>query len=147
MIRVAGTAKTIEANGAAVLNNNVGQADDASYSVATDGAGYAHAEISISGAFSVAPTEHSTFDLWARPLTVDGISGHDSEAPENGTAFKGHWYLGAVFLNNVTSTQYLLLRSLDIPPNFSVYFLNLSGQTLSAGWTMKVTPIAYKAAP
>lgn len=144
-IILAGTQKTLEANGASIANTNVGVADDANYSVATDGAGYAHVEFALACAFAVAPNEASSIDLWFRPLDFDGTN--DAEAPENGTAFKGNWYGGSFPVNNVTTTQYISLRVYDVPRNFSAYLHNNAGQAISVGWSLKALPSAYKAAP
>lgn len=144
-IRVAGAAKTLEANGAATANINVAAADDATYSVAADGANYAHVEFMLSCAFAVAPGESSSVDLWLRPLDIDAAN--DAEIPENSNAFKGTWYAGSFLVNNVTPTQYAMIRTFDVPPNFTAYIHNNTGQTMSAGWMLKATPVAYKAAP
>lgn len=143
-VRVAGTQKTLEANGASISNGNVGVADDANYSVASDGAGYAHVELALAFTCSTAPTEHASIDVWLRPLDFDGTN--DAEIPENGSGFKGNWYAGSILCNNVTTAQYGLIRAFDVPPNFTAYILNGGGQTISSGWTLKATPVAYKAA-
>jgi len=143
---VYGTSKTLEASGASITNNNVDQANDASYSVASDGASYPDAEFVLSLAFGTAPTENSTIVLLARPLDVDSTS--DTEIPENGaTTFKGQ-YVGTFVLNNVTTTQYVRLVAYDLPPLADYYIWNNNtGQTISAGWTLKVRPRTYKPAP
>jgi len=143
---VYGTSKTLEANGASIINNNVDQANDANYSPSTDGADYPDAEFVLSITFATAPTENSTIVLLVRPVNIDGTS--DSEVPENGaTTFKGQ-YVGTFVLNNVTTTQYARLIAYDVPPTGD-YFIwnNNTGQTISAGWTLKVRPRTYKPAP
>ena len=142
-VRSVGTPKTLEANGASITTGNVAQANDASYGVVADGSNYAHGEFALSCAYASAPTEHTTVDLYARPINFD--STNDAETPENTTGFKGNWYLGSFILNNVTTTQYAFLRAFDLPPEFEAYIHNNGGQTMSSGWTLKITPIAYKA--
>lgn len=139
---VYGTPVTLEANGASISNNNVGQADDATYSVSADGANYPDAKFVLSCAFGTAPTENTAVVLLARPINID--STNDSEAPENGAAtFKGR-YIGAFTLNNVTTTQYVELIAFDVPADAEYYIWNnATGQTLSAGWTLKITPRTY----
>jgi hypothetical protein len=137
-----GTEKTLEANGAAIANNNVGQADDATYSVAADGANFPDARFVLSFAFGTAPAENTSLVLLARPLNIDGTA--DSEPPENGAAtFKGR-FMGAFTVNNVTTTQYAVLTAYDLPRE-AEYFVwnNGTGQSLSAGWTLKVLPRTY----
>jgi hypothetical protein len=135
-ILVTGTPKTLEANGAAITNNALAQADDASYSVAADGANYPDAKFVFSGAFATAPTEGATLALYARPLDIDGAA--DADAPE--TTRPGV-FIGTFVVNNVTTAQPIELIAQDVPWKADYYLHNNgTGQTLSAGWTLKVTP-------
>lgn len=136
---VFGTQKTLEANGASIANNAIAQADDATYGVVADGSNYPHARFVLAGAFATAPTENSVLGLYARPLNIDGTS--DADAPEVTRAVV---LIGFFVLNNVTTTQYLQLIARDVPWE-AEYFLhnNGSGQSLSAGWTLKVMPWSY----
>lgn len=142
---VYGTSKTLEANGASIANNNKGVADDATYSVATDGGGYPDAEFVASFAFGTAPTENTTLVLLAQPLDVDGTG--DAEPPEDGAAtFKG-LFVGSFVVNNVASAQFARLVAFDLPPLASYYLWNnATGQTVSSGWSLKIRPRTYKPA-
>ena len=145
-IVVYGASKTLEASGASIANNNVDQANDANYTPSADGADYPDAEFVLSVAFATAPTENSTIMLLARPINIDGTA--DAEVPENGAAtFKGV-PIGTFVLNNVTTTQYIRLVAYDVPAS-AEYFIwnNATGQTISAGWTLKVRPRTIKPAP
>lgn len=131
-----GTEKTLEANGASIANASIVQADDATYGIAADG-GYApDADFVIAVTFSVAPTINTTIDLYAQELDIDGANA--AQAPTS--TFKQH-YIGSFVVNSVTTPQFLKLRAFDVPLLAS-YFLhnNGTGQTISAGWTLKVTP-------
>ena len=131
-----GTPKTLEASGASIANNTMAQADDASYSVASDGAYYPDAKFVISATFGTAPTEGTTLALYARSLDIDGTN--DSEVPET---TRPAVFSGTFTDNNVTTAQYIELVAQDVPWNASYYIHNNgAGQTLSAGWTLKVTP-------
>ena len=131
-----GTVKTLEANGASTANNALAQADDASYSVASDGAYYPDAKFVISVTFGTAPTEGTTLALYARPLDIDGTN--DAEVPET---TKPTVFIGTFVVNNVTTAQYIELLAQDVPWSASYYIHNNgTGQTVSAGWTLKVTP-------
>lgn len=131
-----GTTKTLEASGASISNNTIVQANDASYSIASDGSYAPDAEFVLSCAFASAPTENTTLDLYARELDID--STNDADAPE--TTYKPR-YIGSFTLNNVTSTQHLKLRAFDVPLVADYYVLNNgTGQTVSSGWALKVTP-------
>lgn len=136
-----GTPKTLEANGASIANNTVVQADDAKYAIATDGANFPDAKFVLSATYSVAPTEGTTLALYARPLDIDGTN--DAEVPET---TRPTVFVGTFVVNNVTTAQYIELLAQDVPWNAAYYIHNNStGQTVSAGWTLKVTP--YTVAP
>jgi hypothetical protein len=141
-IVVVGTPKTLEANGASTANTVVTQANDATYGIVADGASFPDAKFVFSGAFATAPTENSVIGLYARPLNIDGTA--DTEVPE---ATRPTVFIGSFTMNNVTTTQYAELIARDVPWEAEYYIHNNgTGQTLSAGWTLKVTPFSYKAA-
>ncbi len=131
-----GTQKTLEASGAAIANNTLAQADDASYSIATDGNYYPDARFVLTGAFATAPTENTTLALYARPLNIDGTA--DADAPE---ITRPTQYIGVFAVNNVTTSQSLALMAQNVPWEADYYIHNNgTGQTLSAGWDLLVTP-------
>ena len=131
-----GTVKTLEAAGASIANNALAQADDASYDLVADGAYYPDADFVLTGTFGTAPTEGTVLALYARPLDVDGTA--DTEAPETTLPTV---FIGAFVVNNVTTAQTMALRAYDVPTKADYYVHNNgTGQTLSAGWTLKVTP-------
>jgi len=141
-IIVPGTPKTLESNGASTAANVVTQANDASYSIAADGAYFPDAKFVFSGAYASAPTEGAVVALLARPINID--STNDAEAPES---TRPDVWIGNFKLNNVTTTQYIELMAYDVPWEAEYYIHNINaGQTLSAGWTLKVTPFSQKAA-
>lgn len=131
-----GTQKTLEANGASITTTSVVQADDATYAVVADGGGYPDGEFALSCAYGSAPTEGTLISLYARVLDIDGTN--DTDVPE---ATRPGYVVGAFVVNNVTSTQYLWCYAQDLPLVASYYLHNNgTGQTISAGWTLKVTP-------
>lgn len=132
-----GTQKTLEANGASCANNAIVTADDATYSIAADGSGAPDARFALSVTFSVAPTENSTIDLYAQELNFDGTN--DAQAVE--ATYKPR-YICSFAVNNVTTLQCLLARAQSVPSD-ATYVLhnNGTGQTISAGWTLKVLPV------
>ena len=131
-----GTPKNLEANGASIANNTLAQADDATYSVSADGAYYPDAKFVIAATFATAPTEGTTLALYARPLDIDGTN--DAEVPET---TRPTVFIGTFTVNNVTTAQYAELIAQDVPWNAAYYLHNNgTGQTVSAGWTLKVTP-------
>ena len=137
-----GTTKTLEANGASIANNTLAQADDANYSVASDGAYYPDAKFVLAATFGTAPTEGTTLALYARPLAIDGAN--NAEVPET---TRPTVFIGTFTVNNVTTAQYIELLAQDVPWNASYYLHNNgTGQTVSSGWTLKVTPFTVTAA-
>ena len=131
-----GTPKTLEANGASIANNTLAQADDANYSISADGAYYPDAKFVLAATFGTGPAEGTTLALYARPLDIDGTN--DAEVPET---TRPTVFIGTFSVNNVTTAQYAELIVQDVPWNASYYLHNNgTGQTLSAGWTLKVTP-------
>ena len=142
-IIVTGTQKTLEANGAAIANNAVGMADDAPYDIFADSPGYSDAKFVLGLTFAVAPTEGTAVVLLARPLDIDGTV--DAEVPE---ATRPTVYIGSAIVNNVTTPQYHEIIAEDVPWDAEYYLHNSgTGQTLSAGWTLKVTPYTTAPAP
>lgn len=145
-IVVYGSAKTLEASGASIANNALAQADDASYDAGgTDGNGFPDAEFVLTCAFGTAPTEGTSIALYARPLNID--STNDAEAPET---TRPTVFIGSFTVNNVTSTQYIVLNGIYAQgvPKIADYYLhnNGTGQTLSSGWKLVVIPRSFKAA-
>lgn len=137
--RAFGTQKTLEANGGTIANNAITQANDASYSTSADGSDYPDAEFVASFAFGTAPTEGTVLALIARTLNID--STNDAEAPE---AARADRYIGQFTVNNVTTTQYAACFGRNVPREADYYLLNSgTGQTVSAGWTLKVTPMTF----
>lgn len=132
-----GTQKTLEANGASCANNAIVTADDATYGIVADGNSAPDAEFVLSVTFATAPTENSTIDLYAQELNFDGTN--DAQAVE--TTYKPR-YICSFIVNNVTTLQYLNARAQRVPRE-ATYVLhnNGTGQTFSAGWTLKVLPV------
>jgi len=131
-----GTQKTLASSGGSIANNAVAQASTASYDIAADGAYYPDADFVLTATFGTAPTEGTTLALYARPLDVDGTA--DTEAPE---ATRPTVFVGTFTVNNVTAAQTMTLRAYDVPTKADYYLHNNgTGQTVSAGWVLKVTP-------
>jgi hypothetical protein len=138
-----GTQKSLEASGAAIAANAVVQANDLTYSLAADAANYPDAEFVLAATFASAPTEGGVLALYARPLNIDGTS--DAEVPK---AALPVWFVGSFAVNNVTSTQFMTLLATDLPAEAEYYIHNAgTGQTVSAGWSLKVKPRTYSPAP
>lgn len=141
-IRVYGTAKTLEANGALIANNTLVQADDANYDIVSDGSSYEDAEFVLGFTYATTPTEGTVLALLVRPLDIDGTN--DAEVPETTRPIR---QVGVFVVNNVTTAQYAICVGRDLPKLGAYYIHNVgTGQSVSAGWTLKVTPRSRKAA-
>lgn len=136
-----GTAKTLEANGSAINNNAISKADDATYSVFTDGGNWPHVKFVVSFTFSVAPTEGALIELRATPQNIDGTN--DAQDAETTRA---PYTIGYFEVNNVASptTQYAEYVAEKVPwEAYYHLYNNGTGQTISAGWTLKAIPWTY----
>lgn len=142
-IIVLGTAKTLEANGSTVVNNSIGAADDAPYSVGVDGSWFPDAVFALTVQFATAPAEGMPISLWAQPLNVDG-AGNNSQVPEANRPTK---VIGYFIVDNVTTAQYIELVAFDLPRSANYFIYNAgTGQAISAGWKLTVVPRTFKIA-
>lgn len=142
VIRAFGAPKTLESSGGAIANNAVVAAATA-YSTSADGGDFPHAEFTLAFTYGTAPVEGNSLVLMARQLTLDINSG-SAQPPE---ATRGV-VIGAFIVDNTTSIQYAGVFAYDLPRNASYYVHNnATGQTVSSGWQLKVTPMTYKPAP
>lgn len=131
-----GTTKTLEANGALIGNNAMGAADDAVYDIAVDGGGAPDAEFVLGFTFGTAPTVNTTIDLYAYEQDIDGTT--DEQAP---TATYKPRYVTSFTVNAVTTVQSVKRFVKDAPTKaFYSPYNNATGQSIAAGWTLKVTP-------
>jgi hypothetical protein len=137
-----GTEKTLEANGGSCASAAIVQANDAAYAVVADGASYPDAEFALRCQWAtITSIENKTIDLYARDLNFD--STNDAIAP---TATFTHRYIGSFRISAVgaNTDQYMKIKAYDVPKEAEYYIINSSGQTISAGWTLKVTPVTNK---
>ncbi|MCB1909424.1 MAG: hypothetical protein KDH15_18830 [Rhodocyclaceae bacterium] len=138
---VAGTPKTVVSSGAAVASGAMSAAPAFSYSVAADGGGFPDAEIAFSGSFAAAPTAGKILAVVARELNVDGTL----DAPVPTTSYP--YRKVATLVVSADTTQTLNARAHGMPRECELYLYNVdTGVSVSAGWTMKVTPISYQPA-
>lgn len=141
-VRIKGTPKTLEANGALIANNTIVQANDATYSVSADGAGFEDGTFALGFTYGTTPTEGTVLALLARPMDIDGTN--DAQVPETSRPVR---QIGIFVVDNVTTAQYAECTGRDLPDLAEYYIHNVgTGQSVSAGWTLKVTPRSRKAA-
>lgn len=133
------------ANGGATSNNQLSAACATTYSQ-SDTADYPDALfVLVTAGFGAAPTSGTTIDVYIRPLNIDGTT--DQPAPPTGGStanYKGR-YAGSFILHaSLSSGDAYSAVARDIPRAGEVYlFNNATGQSLSADWTLKMTPMTY----
>jgi hypothetical protein len=95
----------------------------------------------LSCSFSVAPTEGDRVHLYRRDINID--STNDATAPEAGYE---HIYLGSFPVKDVTSQQYIPLPGIPLAYGDQEFYIeNDADQTMDADYTVKITPLTYKA--
>ena len=88
----------------------------------------------------------STIDLYARPLNIGDAGTEDAEVPD---ANFGHMYLGSFPHNNPSTSAQVATFGMVGLPNvvtsqiYNFYIQNNTGQTISAGWELTVTPVTF----
>ena len=137
LITVRGTEKTIVSSGTAVSSGAMSAASAATYGTTADGADYPDAEFVLTVTFGAAPTVMRTLALYARPLDIDGTS--DSPVPSTTYQQK----MVGSFVVSGDTTQSLICTARNLPKLAEYYVYNVdTGQSMSAGWTLKVTPLS-----
>lgn len=133
-----GTTDDLDSTSAAVSNNT--------FSVVGDLASWVNDDNAPSAAvvglftFSVAPTASSLILLYARPLNIADTT-KDADAPNANIQreFLGAFVLDAVTTEQVIAIQVALPNS-KLDQEFEIYVENQGGQTISAGWSLQITP-------
>lgn len=132
------TTITLEASGAAIANNAIGQADDAGYALsATDHKDTDRALFVLTCSCAVAFNDMGSISIVVRPLNIDGTT--DAPAP---TATYPHRTVGVFAVKAQTASQTVECIAYDLPREGDVYLLVAAGQQMSAGWSLKMIPLA-----
>lgn len=133
MARSYGSQVALEANGASVANNAFGAADDAGFSLATDGGGRSHIEFELEITFGTAPTANTPVVLHHAPQDFFG-GANDAAAPSSTNL--GGW-LASVIVDSATTTQRFRFDVLNAPANSKYWIQNAgTGQTISSAWKL-----------
>lgn len=132
-----GTQDTVDSSSAAVLDDAFSVAGDVTQWTNDDDAPMASMVAMLD--WSVAPTANTSVHLYARLDDID--STNDQDTPDGNYR---HTLLGSFPINDVTTNQYI---AIDIAlPNtvtsqrYTFFIENQTGQTIQAGWTLKITP-------
>ncbi len=137
-----GTLDDLDSASAAVSNNTFSVAGDLAAWTNDDDAPIA----TVVGLFTfgTAPTGGATIDLYARLLNIADTT-KDAPVP---TTDQPVVYLGAYILDNVTSEQVIaidvVLPNAKTSQEYEFYIYNNgTGQSLSSGWSLQITPKTY----
>jgi hypothetical protein len=131
------TTITLEANGAAIANNAIGQADDAGYNLAaTDHKDADRALFVLTCTCAVAFNDMGAISIVVRPLNIDGTT--DAPVP---TASYPHRTVGAFSVKAQTASQTVECIAYDLPREGDVYLMVTAGQQMSTGWSLKMIPL------
>lgn len=133
-----GTQDTLEASGASISAGAIAQADNADWTN-DDDAPYAVIDLVVT--YGTAPTENALVSVYYRRLNIDGTN--DANAP---TATYRHEHAISFPVENVGATAQYFQGIIPLPngktsAEYQFWVYNGDGtQTISAGWTLKITP-------
>lgn len=133
----------LETNGASISNNAFAAADDAGFSLSSQGGNRPHLEFELELAYSAAPTANTPVVLHHVPQDLFGGTndGRDPSANNIGGA------VARVLVDSTTSTQRFRFDVLGAPTDSKYWLQNAAtGQTISAGWKLRARAWSLKAA-
>ena len=142
---IAGTEYTLEASGASTGDSVYSAANDANF-LASNVAGYVALVFEFSGALGTTGVTGSIIDVYMQPLNFEGTN--DARPPSTNNQ---ETWVGSIPYDSAATTNTFYYKSgiLVNPHPFddcTFYICNRTGQTLSSGWTLKVTPVTYQPA-
>jgi hypothetical protein len=125
---------TLEGNGAALSNDTIVEANDNAYNGATDLDTYGWLE--VTGTWTVAPSDNTpTLDIY---ITEAPDGTNYSSAPVTGGVDCHDQFLISIPVRKVTSAQRKVVP-IPLSPQLTKFYVdNQTGQTLPAGWTLKL---------
>jgi len=139
--RVYGTTVTLQTSGASVASAAISAAAGTAYDLSDDTpADYPDAEFALTCSFGGTPAANTIIALVIRPLDIDGTT--DAPVP---TATYVVETFGSFSHSGVNTTQTLRCFAQNIPRKGEVYLYNGTLGTSFSSWTLKMTPVSYKA--
>lgn len=142
-IRDYGSWVDLETSGASISSNGFGAADDAAFSLSTDGGNRPHLEIEIEFSFGTGPT---TGCLALHHAAQDLFGGTDDSLTPSSSNLTG--YLQSIpVAYSTTSAQRQRLDLMFAPGNSKYWLQNVgTSQSVSAGWKLRARAWSLKAA-
>jgi len=133
--QAANTSLTLEGNGSALTNDTIVEANDNAYNGDTVLATFGWLE--LVGTWATAPSDSSPSVNIYKTDQADGTNYED--APVTGGTDVGSKFLAAIPVRKVTSAQRIVVGPIALPPHDRKFYCdNQTGQTLGAGWTLKL---------
>lgn len=139
---LAGTPQTLEANGGSISNGAAGNANDAALDNTTELA-FAY-DFELNAGFGSSVTSGEDIDLYLVPK-LDGTNYADKDTST--PLFQPSHYAGKFITPNTgTTARRMTIEDVDVGPYvYDAWLVNLSGQTVSTGWTLKAFPVKAQA--
>ena len=129
------------------LSNSTSAVTSTSYSVSGDQTTWTNdddaenARVVLALTYGSSPTAGGVVSLYMRRLNIDSTNDEPTPDSDNQGSF-----VGSVRVDAVTSAQYLAvdiaLKGFITSQTYEMYIHNGASQTLSSGWTVKITPTA-----
>lgn len=141
-IRDYGAWVDLEANGGSITAASFVQADDADFSLATNGGSRPHLEFEFEWTHASAPTANTPVQVFAQDKTMFGGANH-ARAPSANNLQR---LVGTVLADNTTSTQRRRFDVTFAPAEAAYYLRNGTTQTISSGWKLRARAWSLKAA-
>ena len=140
-----GSTITCEESGASIADAVFTQADDANLTAANQ-ADYTHCDVLLSTVdTTVNPDIGGVVNVYLRPINIEGTE--DQPPP---SANFPHKFLCAMPIDDDEALTQAIKVEARLPnPNddCEAYIENQCGQTISAGWNLRITPKALRPAP
>lgn len=142
-IRDSGSWFDLEASGASITNNSFAEANDDTFSLATDGGSRPHLEFEFEWAHGTGPTANAPINFYAKDLTMFGGANHARDPSANNL----QRLVKTITVDNTTSTQRRRFDVMFAPADASYWLHNAgTGQTISSGWKLRVRAWTLKPA-
>jgi len=129
---------TLEANGASTAAAAFVEANDAALSSANH-YDYPLGDLVLACAFGAAVGSNKVVNLYRRDLNIDGTN----DAPVPSASYESLYVGSFVIPNGASATDYYPCPCVPLSKECSFYLKNGTDQTMSTGWTLKVTPKTY----
>jgi hypothetical protein len=142
-IRDSGAWVDLETSGAVITNNSFVPADNANFSLSSDGGSRPHLQFEIEFTFGTAPTAGTSLALHAQDIDLFGGTDDGRSPSANNTG----GFQRSVGVENVTAAQRFRFDLMFAPQDAAYWLQNVAtGQSVSSGWKLRARAWSLKAA-